>query len=264
LTKFYNITKIEISLLATKKGERTRIKNMLNKKIWLSSCFILTFLLNITEVNAKINYSTLHNNHEIIAKYESGKKGYEAVSKDCYGGHSYGKWQISTKRSKKNLSTFDAFLRYSKTRSPDIYKKLIMAGGYEGAYNGTMLFVTTWKSLACKQDFIKLYDDFILNTQIIPVYIRLDKSNNIKLNTIASWSEKDEAMQASINSAIIQHGIGGAYNIICNVIAKYDPKSKEEFIANIYEYRKIKYPKYKKRYTMEFNDLKNYYKINIL
>lgn len=225
---------------------------MINRKLWLCIYTSLTFLGYINTAKAETNYEALHLNHNIVAKYENGGLGYKAVSKDSYGGYSYGKWQISTKRSKNGLSTFDYFIQYTKYKNIIIYNTLQNAGGYEAAFCGKSIFIDTWKNLANNRNFQILYDNFILDTQIIPVYKRLDANNYEQLT---SWCSEDDIMQAALNSIIVQHGPGGAYNIIKNVFSENAIENKKKFLDSLYKYRIKKYSKYRRRYVAEYNDL---------
>ena len=212
---------------------------------------LLSFLPNIAQ--AETNYSMLSNEHEVVAKYEHGGKGYSAISKDCVG-HSYGKWQISTKRVGNNKSTFDLFLVYLKQHDLHYYNKLEKAGGYGNAYLGTENFKNTWKKISKQKDFQKIYEDFILETQIKPAYKNFD--TNKKLDNVTTWGSNDITVQAALHSIIIQHGIGGAYKIINNTMTIYKPENPEDFIRCLYEYRSKKFSKYKSRYKREYADLK--------
>lgn len=225
---------------------------MINRKIWFIICISLCFLGCTNNAKAETNYEALHLNHNIVAKYENGGLGYKAVGKDSYGGYSYGKWQISTRRSKNGLSTFDYFIQYIKNRNIIIYNKLQNAGGYEAAFCGKSKFITTWKELASNKDFQNLYDNFILDSHIIPVYKRLDINNYDELTT---WCSEDDTVQAAVNSTIVQHGPGGAYNIIKNIFSKNTIENKKIFLKELYDYRIKKYSKYKRRYIAEYNDL---------
>lgn len=205
--------------------------------------------------NAKTDHELLHNNHEIIAKYEHGGKGYNAIVKDNYGGYSYGKYQISTERRNNLPSTFDFFLKYLKNTAPGIYTNLQKAGGQPAAFKGTKQFKEKWLQLAKRKDFRDVYDNFILNTQVVPTYDRLDRAGNAVLDKITTWGSHNNAIQAAIKSAIVQHGPNGAYNLIKKV-ANANPKNEAEFLAKLYNQRIAKYPKYKSRYTSEYADLK--------
>lgn len=251
MTNFKNIV-----LNAIKEAEKLGFKNMLHKDFapWIL-CLPLIFC-SINPTNAKTNYNALHNNHEIIAKYEDGGKGYQAISKDNYGGYSYGKWQLSTNRKNNKPSTFDFFLKYAKENTPFIYNALEKAGGQPAAYSGNKFFIKTWKVLANTKEFQQTYDDFILHTQIIPVYKRLDENKN--LDTVTTWGSENNAIQAAIKSTIIQHGSGGAYGIIRNIMEINKPKTKEAFLNDLYKYRANRFPKYKNRYISEHKELKKY------
>lgn len=251
----------EIVSKALKEAQQTRTENMLNINInsWTTFAVISgTLILNSINAAAKTNYDALYTNHEIIAKYEHGGKGYGAVSKDCYGGYSYGKLQISTWRKNNKPSTFDFFMKYVQEHSPKTYHTLNSVGGQPAAFKGDKHFINTWKSLARKSDFRDLYDKFIHDTQIKPVYRRMDKSHNKRLDRVTSWSSTNNAIQAAIKSTIIQHGSGGAYKIISNIMNNINPETKEEFLSNIYRYRKKHYPQYAVRYNKEYRDLLAY------
>lgn len=196
--------------------------------------------------------------HEITAQYEHGGKSYSAIVKDNYGGYSYGKEQISTRRIGKAPSTFDAFMKYLKDKDVSMYKTLEKAGGWDSAFKGTQNFKNTWLKLASRADFQEIYDDFILDTQVLPVYTRMDQATSVDLDKITTWGSQNSAVQAAIRSVIIQHGRSGAFDMIKNVVKKDNPKTMNDFINDLYTYRSKKFPDYKNRYTAEKNDLITY------
>lgn len=229
---------------------------MINKKLITMSVSMIALFSTITNANASFEIDRLNLNHEIIAKYEHGGKGYEAITKDNYGGHSYGKWQISTKKNNiNNSSTFESFLSYLKCKNKGFYTKLENAGGYTGAFNGTRSFRKTWVDLAKKKEFQEVYDDFILNTQIHPAYKQFEKENNKSFEKILDWATKDNKIQAGLNSAIIQHGPYGCYRLINKLLSTKKLTTKEQFLEDLYNTRKTIYSKYKNRYTNEYHDL---------
>jgi hypothetical protein len=195
----------------------------------------------------------LSNDHEVVAKYEHGGKGYSAISKDTVG-HSYGKWQISTKRVGNYKSTFDLFLIYLKQHNVNYYNQLVKAGGYDNAYLGTKNFKNTWKKISKEEKFQEIYDDFILETQIKPAYKKFD--TNKDLDKVTSWGSENQAVQAALHSVIIQHGIGGAYKLVKNTMIIYKPETPEDFVKYLYDHRTNKFKKYKTRYKKEYSDLK--------
>ena len=70
--------------------------------------------------NAKTDPEMLRSGaHQVTAQYEHGGKGYKAIVKDNYGGYSYGKEQLSTRRLNSNdaNSTFDAFMKYANKKA---------------------------------------------------------------------------------------------------------------------------------------------------
>lgn len=229
---------------------------MINKTT-LVLCYVAAIILShITCVNAKTNFDNLHTKHDVVAKYECGDMGYQAISKDGYGGYSYGKWQISTQRKNGKPSTFDFFLTYLKDKDSNYYKDLTAAGGYKAAYIGAKRFIVVWKHVAKKNDFQKLYDSFLLDTQIIPVYTRMDKNGSVSFDKLTTWASEDNAIQAAVKSTIIQHGQGGAYKIFQNIVSRV--KGKKDFLKKLYAYRTYKYPQYKVRYNAEYKDLETF------
>lgn len=198
--------------------------------------------------------------HNVTAKYEHGGKGYSAIVKDNYGGYSYGKEQLSTRRVGKAPSTFDAFIKYAKDKTPYIAKKLEKAGGWQAAYKGTPEFKKAWLELADQKEFREVYDDFIMETQVLPVYNRMDQAKTVNLDKITRWGSSNGAVQAAIRSAIIQHGRSGAFDMISNVVKAHQPANMGEFIRDLYAYRIKKFPKYKNRYSAELKDLIDYLK----
>lgn len=225
---------------------------MINK-IACTALIVLSITFSPNIVYAKTNYSMLSNDHEVVAKYEHGGKGYSAISQDCVG-YSYGKWQISTKRVNNYNSTFDLFLSYLKTNKSIYYSKLQQAGGYDNAYLGTDGFKNVWKEISKEKEFQEIYDRFILETQIKPAYKKFD--TNKELDDITTWGSNNKIVQAALHSVIIQHGIGGAYKMVNNTVNIYKPKTPEEFVEKLYKYRMEKYSKYKTRYKNEYTDLK--------
>ena len=212
---------------------------------------LISFFPNIAQ--SKTNYSMLSNDHEVVAKYEHGGKGYSAISKDCVG-YSYGKWQISTKRVENHKSTFDLFLNYLKEHNISYYNELQKAGGYDNAYLGTEKFKNTWGKISKDKKFQEIYEDFILETQIKPAYKKFD--TNEDLDNVTTWGSENETVQAALHSVIIQHGIGGAYKLVKNTMSIYKPETPEDFIKCLYSYRTNKFKMYKTRYKNEYADLK--------
>lgn len=214
----------------------------------------------INPANAKVIVDNIKTHHPVVAKYESGKKGYDCIVKDNYGGYSYGKYQISTERRDGNPSTFDYFMKYLKEHDKNIEYHLRKAGGWEAASIGDPVFIAKWCEMTFRKDFQDAYNNFLRDNEYIPVYKRMDKSGNKTLDKITTWASQNNAVQAAINSAIIQHGKGGAYSLLRNVIKKYKVTSAEQFLNALYKERAVQYPKYKTRYKDEGKDVKNYYK----
>ena len=218
----------------------------------LATCIINPALAQVTIEN-------IQTHHPVTSKYESGKKGYDCIVKDNYGGYSYGKDQISTERRNGNPSTFDYFMKYAKEKDSNIEYHLRKAGGWEAAHKGDKAFIDKWCQLTYRKDFQDVYDGFMRDREFIPVYQKMDKSGNKTLRQITTWASQNKAVQASVNSTIIQHGKNGAYKIISKVASK-KIKTPEEFVKSLYDLRAAKFPKYKARYKSEYADVSKYLK----
>lgn len=215
------------------------------------------------DVNAKTDPEMLYRGaHAVTSQFEHGGKGYKAIVKDNYGGYSYGKEQLSTRRlNKKNAnSTFDAFLKYAGEKAPYIKRNLEAAGGWQAAFKGTPAFKQAWLKLADQKEFQEVYDDFILDTQVLPVFNRMDQATSVNLDKITRWGSQNGAVQAAIRSAIIQHGRDGAFRMIRDVVKAHNPANMGEFIRDLYKKRAAKFPQYKSRYTNECDDVIEYLK----
>lgn len=209
--------------------------------------------------DAKTNFNRLHPNHEITAKYEHGGKGNSAITKDNYGGYSYGKNQISTERRNGRPSTFDFFMDYAKEHLDYAAVMMDLAGGHDAAYKGTEDFKNLWKKLCEEEDFNRLYDNFILDSQIATTYKKMDMTKDADLDKVTTWATSNEAVQSAVQSAIIQHGMNGAQKLISHTMGFYKPKNPRSFIHELYKARGVKYPKYKNRYKNEEKDVISYY-----
>ena len=227
----------------------------IHDKIYIFISILIAYSFFFNTAQAKTNFDRLHYDHQIIAKYECGNRGYSAIGKDNYGGYSYGKWQISTERRNNRPSTFDFYLKYTQKRAPYIYKALMKAGGTEAAYNGTTKFINTWKNLSAQAEFRQIYNDFLLTTQVFVLYKKLDSVQNSNFDKITDWGSNNNAIQATLQSLVIQHGAGGAYKIIETVLNSNENNTKQEFLLNIFKERMKRFPKYKKRYEAECKDL---------
>lgn len=121
---------------------------------------------------------------DIVSKYESGKKGYGAVSvgKGDPGGASYGKYQLSSK-----AGTLKEFLNKSG------YSKQ-----FAGMSAGTTQFNSKWKQLAAgDSNFGTSQHEFIAKTKYAPAIAHAAK---------IGFPVSDSRIQEMIWSGAIQHG----------------------------------------------------------
>jgi hypothetical protein len=214
----------------------------------------------INPAYAKVIVDNIEAHHPVVAKYESGKKGFDCVSKDNYGGYSYGRDQISTQRKDGNPSTFDYFMKYAKKYDSNIEYHLRTAGGWDAAFKGDPHFISEWCKLTFRKDFQDLYNNFMKHNEYIPVYQRMDRNGNKTLDKITTWASENKAIQAAINSAIIQHGKDGAYQMIKKIVKAQKITTPEQFLKALYKARTTKFPQFKTRYKDEGKDVQNYYK----
>ena len=214
----------------------------------------------INPAYSKTIVDNIQTHHPVTAKYESGDKGYDCIVKDNYGGYSYGKDQISTERRNGNPSTFDYFMKYAKEKDPNIEYHLRKAGGWEAANKGDPAFIAKWCEMTFRKDFQDVYNGFMRDKEFLPVYQRMDKTSHGKFDKVTTWASNNKAVQASINSAIIQHGKNGAYKLMNKVVTSKTIKTPEQFVKALYDLRAAKYPKYKARYKAEYADVSKYLK----
>lgn len=219
---------------------------------------LATCLINPAFAQTKIN--NIQPDHPVIAKYESGDKGYDCIVKDNYGGYSYGKYQISTERRDGKPSTFDYFMKYAKEKDPNIEYHLRKAGGWEAANKGDKAFKDKWCEMTYRKDFRDVYDGFIRDKEFLPVYQKMDNASHKTFDKITNWASNNKAVQASIHSAIIQHGKNGAFKLMKRAVETKKINRPEDFIKALYDLRAVKYPKYKSRYKAEYADVSKYFK----
>lgn len=217
----------------------------------LATCLINPAYAEIVADNIQVH-------HPVVAKYESGKKGYDCVAKDNYGGYSYGNYQLSTERRNGNPSTFDYFMKYAKKKDPNIEFHLRKAGGWEAAHKGDKAFIDKWCELTYRKDFRDVYDGFFKEEEFMPVYKRMDKSPVDWMKKVTDWASNNKATQAALQSAIVQHGKGGAYDLIKTVLKGKKKISEEEFIKELYAERAKQFSKYRTRYKNECADVLKY------
>lgn len=169
----------------------------------------------------------------LSAKYESGKKGSEAVGWDSTGGTSYGKYQIASK-----TGTMDKFLKYAEKANPEVAARLRAAGPADGGKDGA--FAKEWKKLAAEGKMGDLEHEFIQKSHYDPAMASL-KGNKSLTNMINSSA----ALQDVMWSTSVQHGAGNAKKGsgaagIFNKVYK-EGMSEEDLIKAVYAERGTKF-----------------------
>lgn len=181
---------------------------------------------------------------DISAKYESGKLGYEAISKWSKdpGGASYGRYQLSFL-----TGTLTAFLRESG------YEKM-----FEGLDVGSKLFDEKWVELARNDPkFREAQHEYIKRTKFEPISKHAYKDLKIP---------RCEAVDELLWSISVQHGRWAV--ILQRAMRKRDPQvmTHEEVIKRIMDERVLYVNNLKtidgtvkaalnKRYKLELTDL---------
>jgi hypothetical protein len=162
----------------------------------------------------------------LSAKYESGKRGSEAVGYDSTGGTSYGKYQIASK-----TGTMSAYMNYIKDKQPEAYERLKAAGPADSGKNGK--FAQEWKKLSSEGKLGTSEHDFIKATHFDPAF------NGIKDKGLRDKISGSKALQDVLWSTSVQHGGGGASKIM-NKIYK-EGMTEEELISAAYKERGTKF-----------------------
>lgn len=157
----------------------------------------------------------------LSAKYESGGAGAGAVStgRGDAGGASYGKFQFSS-----NRGVVQKFLGQSQYGSE-----------FAGLEPGTPAFNKKWKELAERdpEGFLKDQERFAAKEYMVPVQGKFRKQG-------IDLTQRSKALQEVAFSTSIQHGAGGAGNILSTIAARegdLSGKTDEELIDLIYKER---------------------------
>jgi hypothetical protein len=162
----------------------------------------------------------------LSARYESGRRGSEAIGWDSTGGTSYGKYQIASK-----TGTMRNFLSYLKTNNPEAYERLSAAGSPDSGKSGA--FAQEWKKLVAEGKMGDSEHQFIKKTHY-------DKGmSGLSNQGLTNMIGNSKALQEVMWSTSVQHGPGGASKIFNKT---YKPgMSEEDFIRAVYAERGTKF-----------------------
>lgn len=162
----------------------------------------------------------------LSARYESGRRGSDAIGTDSTGGWSYGKYQIETERG-----TMRDFLEHTTAKSPSISSALEDAGGYPASRKGNAEFKAAWRAAAKDPSFDGLQHDFIAIKSYEPLRAK------IKTDTGLEVDERSHALRDVVWSIAVQHGPGSS--VISNALRDKDVSrmTDEEIVEAIYEER---------------------------
>ncbi|MDR3563315.1 MAG: hypothetical protein P4N59_18035 [Negativicutes bacterium] len=141
------------------------------------------------------------------------------------GGKSYGAFQFA---SQKDVP--EKFMKWLATSSPDMYAKLKAGMDADGGY-GTN-FDAAWRQIAGENPdgFLKLQHDFTKNQYYDPA------AAAIKDQTGFDFNNRGYALKNVLWSRSVQHGPGGAANVVKNALNNVDPNTAtdEQIIKAIY------------------------------
>ena len=180
-----------------------------------------------------------------VSAIHESKGRPSTIGFDGTGGHSYGTYQIMSKRGANGgASSMDAFLSYINNDSgkDDRYTKfgqiLNNAGGGDAATSGNTNFQNEWKRLANNEpDFVQAQHDFIQQTHHNPVVRKFKEATGIDVCD-GSWSN---GVQDAVWSTAVQHGSGGANTIVQRALARTGKTASnvtdQELISAIYAER---------------------------
>lgn len=158
----------------------------------------------------------------LSAYYESGRRGSSAVGFDSTGGTSYGKYQIASR-----TGTMDQFMRFLKTKDPEVFERLQAAGPADSGRNGN--FANVWRQLAGEGKLNNYEHDFIKQSHYDPG-LRAINSDSLR-----GMIGKSAALQDVLWSTAVQHG-GTAGGRLFNKVYR-EGMSEEELINAIYSER---------------------------
>jgi hypothetical protein len=165
----------------------------------------------------------------VAEKYESAGRGSGTVGWDKMGGTSYGKKQISSKTGA--MTDYLKFLE--KSGKGDVAKELRDSGIEKDTGSTSGKSVDVWKKLAASGKLGDSESDF-LKTQSYDVGMKGIKDQDLKTRI-----ESSKALQEMMYSTAVQHGPGGAMNIMNSVFKK--GMTDEQLVKAVYKERGTKF-----------------------
>lgn len=144
----------------------------------------------------------------LSSKYES-RGNPAAIGFDSTGGWSYGTYQLASK-----VGAFKGYMKFLKSKHPDVFEVLQTSGGNSGATNGTDAFKETWQLAMSEEDKAETQHAYAVVTYFVPAADKVTKSTGIDVRV------KSKTLQDVLWSTSVQHGAGG-----CNRIFKRAIKS---------------------------------------
>lgn len=163
----------------------------------------------------------------LSAKFESNKKGSNAIGYDSTGGTSYGKYQISS-------STMPKFINWLKSQggeAADLAAQLSQGGPINtGSTQGAL--PDLWRKLASEGKLKNYEHDFIKMSHYDAAFNKLSGAQRDLIS-------KSATLQDVLWSTAVQHGDGGAASIFNST---FNPEaSPEDWVNKIYDVRGTKF-----------------------
>lgn len=158
----------------------------------------------------------------VSAKYESGKKGVDAISsgKGDHGGVSYGKYQLAT-----NNGSMNKFLKSEEAQQYAPY--------FEGMQPGTAQFNAVYSKLAAEDPngFGRAQQQYMMRTHYDPMAAKLE-ANGVDV------SNRGRAVQEMVFSTATQYGVNSS--VMLNALRDKDTKnmSDEQIINAVQDYKR--------------------------
>ena len=145
-----------------------------------------------------------------------------AIGWDRVGKWSYGKYQISTAKSR-----FDEFMTFLGLNYPEIEKALSRAGGAAAAKQGTEIFKAAFRSLKAENNFSKAQFEFVK----VSHYDIMAK----RLTSLLDVNARSIAIQNVVWSVAVQHG--PMSQLISKIITPENKNDDSALINAIYDER---------------------------
>lgn len=182
---------------------------------------------NIQNKSNNIDYSK-YKLGTLSSEFESSGNP-AAIGFDSTGGHSYGKYQIETRRG-----TMKDYLLFMKNNPKYVgyVNTLDSVGGYSGALNKSKDFERKWLELAQDENFNQSQKDFIVEQKLNPLLYKVKELKGLNPDS------RHPVVKDVLYSIAVQHGEGGGKNLLFSALGNdVENLSDEELIGKLYDER---------------------------